>query len=53
VCYQELPDSTEPILIEESKMIKKKMIRENFIKLIDRYELATQEKEDEMFIQIA
>jgi hypothetical protein len=53
LCYQELLGSTEPIIIDENKMIKKKIIRENLIRLIDRYELATQEKEDEMFIQIA
>lgn len=51
LCYK--GSTGEAIKIEDTRTFKKKALKENFTKLIGQYELISQAREDEMFIQIA
>jgi hypothetical protein len=39
MCYKDNANSSDTVTIEEGKKIKKKIIRENFMKMIGKYEL--------------
>ena len=56
ICYQELisnPPSDSKCTVSDSKMLKRSEVQARFKSLIGNYELINQNREEEMFIQIA